>query len=295
MTPPKPNSIKVWSIPTSLSQLAVYDTGIPSGAGASSEVLVLWPSVLADHRIYDAQVAALRERHRLILIDGPGHGASGPSAGSFSMVQCADAVRQVLDVLQIAKPVVCMGTSWGGLVAGEFALNHPERTRAVVMLNTPVFKTRARLRDSFVSWGARWLKFTKVYVQGVADAYFMPETRKRESAFMEGFREHIRRADGKALSQAVRSVLLERDDLSSRLKDIAAPALFIAGTHDAMYPVGDLRQAAAQLVRGRFVELPTAHLAVVDAPSETTQAIDSFLNELKLTSPLRLRELKLEE
>jgi 3-oxoadipate enol-lactonase len=295
MTPPKPDSIKVWSIPTSLSQLAVYDTGIPGGAGASSEVLVLWPSVLADHRIYDAQVAALRVRHRLILIDGPGHGASGPSAGSFSTAQCADAVRQVLDVLQIVKPVVCIGTSWGGLVAGEFALNHPERTRAVVMLNTPVFKTRARLRDSFVSWGARWLKFTKVYVQGVADAYFMPETRKRESAFMDGFREHIRRADGKALSQAVRSVLLEREDLSSRLKNIAAPTLFVAGTHDAMYPVDELRRAAGQLTRGRFVELPTAHLSVVDAPAETMQAIDSFLNELKLTSPPRLRELKLEE
>ena len=279
-TAAEPNAVKMRSIPTNLGRLAVYDTGIPSRTDASSEVLVLWPSVLADHRIYHAQVAALRERYRLILIDGPGHGASGASSGSFSMAHCADAVVQVLEVLEIVQPVVCIGTSWGGLVAGEFALSHPDRTRAVVMLNTPVFKSSALWRDNFVSWGARWLKCTNLYAQGVAETYFMPETRKRETVFMNEFRKHIRRARGTALAQAVRSVLLERDDLASRLQSIAAPTLFIAGTHDPMCPADDLRRAATQLPRGRFVELPTAHLSVVDAPTETTRAIVSFLDEL---------------
>ncbi|HWZ39650.1 MAG TPA: hypothetical protein VNY08_15270, partial [Bradyrhizobium sp.] len=85
------NAVKMRLISTNIGRLAIYDTGVPSRADASSEVLVLWPSVLADHRIYNAQAAALRERHRLILIDGPGHGASGPSTGSFSMAHCADA------------------------------------------------------------------------------------------------------------------------------------------------------------------------------------------------------------
>ncbi len=280
MTPAETNSVRMRSIPTNLGRLAVYDTGIPGRADASTQVLVLWPSVLADHRIYNPQVITLRERHRLILIDGPGHGASGASAGSFTMAHCADAVMQVLDALEILQPVVCIGTSWGGLVAGEFALRHSDRTRAVVMLNTPVFKSNARWRDSFVSWGARWLKFTNVYVQGVAEAYFMPETREREPVFMDEFRTHIRRARGAGLAQAVRSVLLERDELASRLHSIIAPTLFVAGTHDPMYPVDDLRRAAAQLPRGHFVALPTAHLSVVDAPAETTRAIESFLDEL---------------
>ena len=149
-----------------------------------------------------------------------------------------------------------------------------------IMLNTPIFKSSARWRDGFASWGARWLKNTNVYVQGVAETYFTPETRKRETVFMDEFRKHIRRASGTALARAVRSVLLERDDLASRLHGITAPALFIAGTHDPVYPVDDLRRAAAQLPRGRFVELPTAHLSVVDAPIETTRAIESFLDEL---------------
>ena len=276
----EPSSVGTRSIPTKVGRLAVYDTGMPGHSAGSTQVLVLWPSVLADHRIYDALVGALRARHRLILIDGPGHGASGASAGTFSMAHCADAVVQVLDSLEIVQPVVCIGTSWGGLVAGEFALSHSDRTRAVVMLNTPVYRSNAPWRDGFVTWGARWLKCTNVYVQGVAEAYFMPETRKREAVFMDEFGKHIQRARGAALARAVRSVLLERGDLASRLQSIVAPTLFIAGTHDPMYPVDDLRRAAARLPHGCFVALPTAHLSVVDAPVETTRAINCFLDEL---------------
>jgi pimeloyl-ACP methyl ester carboxylesterase len=54
------------------------------------------------------------------------------------MAQCGQALGEVLDALGITQPVVVIGTSWGGLVAGEFALAQPKRTLAVVMLNTPV-------------------------------------------------------------------------------------------------------------------------------------------------------------
>lgn len=268
------------SIPTCLGRLATYDTGMPTRPDASAQVLVLWHSILADHRIYSAQVAALRERHRLILIDGPGHGASDAPTGRFSMTQCAQAQSQVLDALGIDQPVVCIGSSWGALVAGEFALRYPHRARAIVMLNPPVFKSTARGRDSFVAWGARWLNRTNLYVQGVAEAYFSPETRKRESRFMAQFRQHIQRADGAALTVGVRSVLLEREELASRLHAIAVPTLFIAGTHDPFCPVEEQRRAAAQLPAGRFVELPTAHISAVDAPVETTHAIVRFLDGL---------------
>jgi pimeloyl-ACP methyl ester carboxylesterase len=117
----------------------------------------------------------------------------------------------VLDALEIVQPVVCIGTSWGSLVAGEFALHYPQRTRAVVMLNAPVFPSRARLRDGFVAWGARWLSGTSVYVKGVAEGYFMPATREREADFMARFRQHIHDIGGKALAQVVRSVLLDRE------------------------------------------------------------------------------------
>lgn len=271
-------------VTTVVGRLAVHDTG---AAGPAGEVIVLWPSILADHRIYRKPIEAWRGRHRLVVIDGPGHGRSGPAPGLFTMAQCGQALGQVLDALGITQPVIVVGTSWGGLVAGEFALAQPQRTRAVVMLNTPVHLPPGGpgLADRFVAWGARWIHHSTLYRNGVARAFFLPATLERPGPELEDFHRHLREADGAALALSVRSVLLEREPLAPRLKGIAAPTLFATGRHDAMYPLEGLRQAAAELPRGRFEVLETAHISVVDAPASTTALLDAFLASLAPARP----------
>ena len=249
-------------------------------AGRGPHTLVLWPSILADHTIYDAQIRAWSGTHRLVVVDGPGHGDSGPVPAPFTMADCAQALLQVLQATGTTQPVVVVGTSWGGLVGGEFALAHPGRTRAVVMLNTPIEKPEPGFAERFVTWGARWIHGTSLYADGVERAFFLPATRERGGFAIERFRAHLRRADGASLGAAVRSVLIDREPLGPRVAGIAAPVLVVAGTHDAGYPVGMQRDAAARMPRGGFVELPTAHISVVDAPQATLAAVDAFLARL---------------
>jgi 3-oxoadipate enol-lactonase len=75
-------------------------------------------------------------------------------------------------------------------------------------------------------------------------------------------------------------VLIEREALAPRMAGIAAPAMFVAGRHDGMYPLEGLRKAAAALPQGRFEVLDTGHISVVDAPQQTTALIDQFLASL---------------
>jgi 3-oxoadipate enol-lactonase len=266
-------------IPTCIGTLAVHDTGHIS---AQSQTIVLWSSILADFRIYRHQIEAWREMHRLITIDGPGHGESGPASGPFLMHDCGQALGEVLDALAIGGEVVVVGTSWGGLVAGEFALAQPRRTRALVMLNTPIIKTHNRptLSDRFIVWGARWIHSTKIYRDGVAKSFFKRSTIRREGLTQQDFHKHLSEVNGLWLSQAVRSVLIDREPLAPRMKDIKPPTLFVAGRHDAMYPAGALRVAAQELSHGRFVELDTAHISVVDEPEQVTELINDFLRGL---------------
>ena len=266
-------------VPTRVGKLAVRDTG--PGA-TSGEVIVLWPSILSDHRIYRTPLEAWRGRHRLIIVDGPGHGDSGPAPGPFTMADSGQAIGEVLEALRVAQPVILVGTSWGGLVAGEFALAQPERTRAVVMLNTPVHAAPGGpgFSDRFVAWGARWMHATGLYRDGVARAFFLAATRKRGGPLMEDFHHHLEQADGLALARSVRSVLIEREPLAPRMAGIAAPTLFVAGRQDGMYPLEGLRSAAAALPQGQFEVLDTAHISVVDEPEKTTSLIDSFLQSL---------------
>lgn len=265
-------------VPTRVGRLAVTDI---APAGVSEEIMVFWPSILANRRIYDRQIEAFRSRHRLVLIDGPGHGESGPAPSPFSMYDCGQAVIEVLDSLKIVQPVVFVGTSWGGLVAGEFALTEPRRTRALVMLNTPV-QTKPSgpsLGDRFVVWGARWIHKTSIYRNGVAKAFFLPRTRKGMGLLLKEFHQHLLEANGTALEQAVKAVLIEREALAPRMKQITVPTLFIAGRYDEMYPVEALRSAAAALPQGRFEVLETAHISVVDQPALVNTLIDDFLQQ----------------
>ena len=270
-------------VSTRVGHLAVRDTGAGAAAG---EVIVLWPSILSDHRIYRTPIEAWRGRYRLIVVDGPGHGDSGPAPGPFTMADCGQAVGEVLDALGVSQPVIVMGTSWGGLVAGEFALARPGRTRAVVMLNTPVYTAPGgpTFGDRFVVWGARWIPSTGLYRDGVARAFFLPATRERAGPLIQDFHQHLQQADGAALARSVRSVVIEREALAPRMSGITAPTLFVAGRHDEMYPLEGLRQAAAALPQGRFEVLDTGHISVVDAPQQTTALIDRFLSSLTPTS-----------
>ena len=264
-------------IQTKIGRLAVRDTGRTPAGG---EILVLWPAIFADHTIYRAQIAAWAKRHRLVVIDGPGHGDSGPAPGPFTMAHCGCAVAQILDALPISGPVVMIGTSFGGLVGGEFALAYPERTRAVVMLNTPVHASQRSFGDRFIAWGARWLHRTGVFVQGTAKSFFLPETIARSGPALEDFSRHLREANGAALATTVRSVLLEREPLAPRMRNIRVPVLFIAGSEDKMYPTDSLREAAATLLQGRIEIVESAHISVVDAPQATTALIDDFFSSL---------------
>ena len=198
------------------------------------------------------------------------------------MKQCGEAVAEILYQLDISTPVIFIGCSWGGLVAGEFAIDQPSLTKAVVMMNTPVHNDQhgLKLGDRFIVWGAYWLHSSRVYQNGVARSFFLPETRERGGPLMEAFRQHLRHANGAALARSVRSVILDREPLAPRMIRISAPTLFIAGRFDGMYPPETLRDAFLSISNGRFEILDTSHISVVDEPEKTVSLIDEFIATL---------------
>jgi pimeloyl-ACP methyl ester carboxylesterase len=195
-------------VQTVIGALAIRDTA----TSLTGDTIVLWPSILANYQIYQVPIEAWIGRHRLVVIDGPGHGDSGPAPEPFTMKQCGQAMSEILDELGVSTPAIIIGCSWGGLVAGEFAIDYPSRTKAVVMLNTPIHnkKSGLKLSDRFVVWGARWLHKSRVYQDGVARSFFLQKTCEQGGPMMDAFRQHLQRANGAALARSVRSVMLER-------------------------------------------------------------------------------------
>lgn len=264
-------------VSTQLGRLAVHTVG------ESGSAVLFWPSVFADSSIYRAQVEALRGRHRLILIDGPGFGRSEAPTGPFTMEACADAAAEVLQQLGVQQ-VAWVGTSWGGIVGVHFAVRHPTKVRALALMNTP-FDTSAEgpgLSDRMVVWAARWMGHSSTYANGVARSFFPAQWRDSHPEELAAFVSAFKMADRAGMAIAGRSVMLERASVLPLLPQIKAPTVVVAGAVDPIYPASTLRAAAELIPGASFVEIPASgHISAMDQPERVGAVLGELLGRVE--------------
>ena len=97
-------------------------------------VVVLLHAGIADRRMWRHQVAALRERHRVLNVDLPGYGDSGLPRDGYAN---HDAVVGLLDQCDVDQAVL-VGCSFGGAVAIDTTLAHPDRVGALALFGSAV-------------------------------------------------------------------------------------------------------------------------------------------------------------
>src|SRR5688572_14109075 len=109
--------------------------------------IVLWHSVLCDGGMWSSIPDELARTHRVINVDGPGHGRSS-KVGAYTLDDCVDAALAVLDACG-AKSAIWCGLSWGGMVGMRLALRAPERLRGLVLIDTNADKEVPRKLPSY--------------------------------------------------------------------------------------------------------------------------------------------------
>jgi lipase len=103
-------------------------------AGDGPDPVVCLHGITAQHRAFNAAARYLAPTRGLVGVDLRGRGDSDkPDSGYGLEAHAADVVR-VLDYLGLENAVL-VGHSMGGFVALKAALAHPERVRALVLLD----------------------------------------------------------------------------------------------------------------------------------------------------------------
>src|ERR1700693_2538278 len=103
--------------------------------GGNLPPLVLAHGLLMDDSMFAPQVEALSSRCRIITWDARCHGETETTDEPFTYWDLADDLRGLLDHLGIERAVIG-GMSQGGFVALRFALAHPERVAALILMST---------------------------------------------------------------------------------------------------------------------------------------------------------------
>ena len=240
--------------------------------GGDGQALVLAHGFLMDRSMFDPQIEAFAGEHRLITWDQRGFGQTEFDSQPFTYWDSADDCLALLDHLQLDRAVIG-GMSQGGFIALRAALKAPERVKALILMgtqagledpaNVPVYQG---MLDDWVTNGPQ-----DELAAIVADIIIAkPGENERWIAKWKARPKELIREPGRTL--------LERDDVTDRLGEIAVPAVVIHGTEDTAIPMERAEALARGLAgAGEVVKVPGAHAANLTHPEAVNAAIGEFL------------------
>jgi|SRR5665213_202756 len=246
----------------------IVELGVNTSAPANAPPIVLIHGAgcnLEDMRL--ALGERLAARHRVILIDRPGLGYSERKGrrGSAPAYQAA-MLRDVLDRLGVDRAIV-VGHSWGGALAAAFALDHPQRAAAVVLLAPPLYprlRSMTWLYMVFATPIAGWLYARTLalplgvpFIGLALGSAFLPQLPPRaylkRSAALLLFRPPTFLANARDVADLKRNLASQ----AARYAAFSVPATVMTGSGDMIVPPRHHAKAfAAAVPAAKLVVLP---------------------------------------
>lgn len=240
---------------------------------------------------WDEVAALLVARGRTVVrFDRPGHGLSGPATAPATAAGEAHRIAGLLDALGLTDPVTVVGHSIAGFHAEAFARLHPERTAALVLVDSSVEEAPRTLLPAALRTAAARALGRAVTAAGLPAALGPAARRATVRASRTGggdpaARDLVRRCY--RTGRVWRGALLE----NAGYPDTAAEVLALRGTHPLTAPATVLaahdgsggrralrwpaRQADLADRLGARFELvePAGHLVMLDRPDQVARAV----------------------
>lgn len=222
----------------------------------------------------------LAQRHRVEVVDLPGHGHSAPVA-PYTLDTVVDAIAGAIDP---DAPVTLLGWSLGGTVALRFAERHPRRVARLILVSaTPRFvaagdwphaiapQTLARFGDELkVAYRLTLQRFLSLQVKGSAEGRATLDALRR-ALFARG-------EPARAVLEACFDILAHTD-LRAAGRAIAAPTLVVTGEHDALVPAAAGAWLARAMPAARHVDIAgAAHAPFLSHRAAFEAAVQGFLD-----------------
>jgi 3-oxoadipate enol-lactonase/4-carboxymuconolactone decarboxylase len=235
-------------------------------------VLILSHSLGQDHGMWEAQVADLSSRFRVLRYDIRGHGASSSTPGDYRVEQLGADALALADALGIARFAFC-GLSLGGMIGMWLATHARERLTALVLANTsprPDADIMEARRKTVLAGGMAPIADTAM------GRYFSPRVIASHAPAVDTARRTL--LGTSPVGYAGCCAALRDMDMRAELPGITVPVLVICGDRDVSMPwQGHSETLAAHIPNARVAHLHAAHLSNIEAPRSFSAALAEFL------------------
>lgn len=249
----------------------------------SKASLVFLPGLTADHRLFDKQIEHFEGKYHVFVWDAPGHASSWPFELTFTLMDKAKWLDEILTQEGLARPVI-IGQSMGGYVGQAYAQRYPQKLKGFIAIDS------APLQRKYVTALEIWLlkKMEPIYrhypwklllqsgTNGVATSSYGRKLMRDIMMVYDGDQERYAKLSGhgfRMLAEAMEA------DLPYQ---ITCPALLICGEKDhagscIRYNKAWHKRTGIKLewVRG------AGHNANTDEPALVNALIENFLDEIQ--------------
>lgn len=241
--------------------------------------IVLLHGLLFDGGMWRGQVEALASLGRVVIFDGPGHGKSEPGP-RFTIEDHADAMLDAFGELGIEK-AVCVGLSWGGMLAMRMAIQHPQLVAGLALMDTSASAEPLAKKLKYRTLIAMHKRVGFPYAlfeREIAPLLFSSKTRANNKDLLE---QSYRRSMGferGGVSRAAIAVVVHRTDITGKLGRINVPALVMCGSEDASQPPSESEKIAKGIKGAELVILEgLGHMSALEDPEAVNARLIPFV------------------
>lgn len=278
-----PSDFLELKLPGGQTQLVHYRD---EGPRSDTTPIVLMHATLSSLHTWEGWVKTLGTTRRVITLDLPGFGLTGPSPlGDYSDEAYEQFLQLFLAKLEINR-LVLGGNSLGGEIAWLYTARHPEQVSALILVDadgldvpSPTVPRGARMPD----W-APLHQLVGVFLprplvdRGIRGMYGDP-TKVTAALVDRHFELTLREGNRVALAKR----LAQRDPGAhdALLDKIKVPTLILWGGKDPIIPVEAAERFHRAIPGSQLRIFPElGHLAQEEDPVSTVQAADKFLHSL---------------
>jgi pimeloyl-ACP methyl ester carboxylesterase len=245
--------------------------------------LILIHGTSSSLHTWDGWTQALKEKHRVIRVDLPGFGLTGPTAaGDYRMQVYSSFVASLMDALRIQRAAL-VGNSLGGYVAWKTAVDFPDRVGKLVLVDAAGYSTTAtsvplgfKLAQIPMLSGLMGHVLPRSVIESsLRNIYADPS--KINAELIDRYYELALRA-GNRQALAARFTQNKPGEFETQIKDIKQPTLIIWGGLDRLIPPDNAQRFHSDIAKSRLVMFDKlGHVGHEEDPASTVAAAQVFL------------------
>lgn len=247
----------------------------------SGPAVVLIHGLGASLHTWDGWAALLKKDFRVIRMDLPGFGLTGPAPdGQYTAEAYVRFVRDFLAERNLRKFAIC-GNSLGGGIAWRYAVAYPAQISALILIDAAGYPHtlpgNLKLANMPVLNSILTVVTPRFMVERNLHAVYGDPSRVTD-ALVDRHDDMLRREGNRA---AMVELLQQIRTSPERIKNISVPTLIQWGEKDTWIPLENARRFAGDIPGAVLVTYPgLGHVPMEEAPEQTAADAAAFIKTI---------------